>query len=228
MTFTRVASWAPCAAAVRATVTHQPGVVDLAVVVADRAGDRLRREVRRDPGDRLAAQVPVPRQTHLGGAEPRHHVVEQQSGADVRSLPAAVGQRVEERHRPDQVRRQPVEQETALLKCLSHQAEVEHLEVAEPAVDQLAAAAAGAAGQVALLQETRGQAAGDRVERDPGADDTAADDEHVQIVGAARRERPEGTDPRLRAECARTPVHATHPDRRACATHGAARASLSS
>ena len=29
---------------------HEPGVVDLAVVVADRAGDRLGREVRRDPG----------------------------------------------------------------------------------------------------------------------------------------------------------------------------------
>ena len=51
---------------------HQPGVVDLAVVVADRAGDRLGREVRRDPGDRLAGQVPVPGQPDLGLAEPGH------------------------------------------------------------------------------------------------------------------------------------------------------------
>jgi hypothetical protein len=138
-----------------------------------------------------------------------------------------MGQWVEERHRPDQVWRQPVEEEAALLERLSHQAEVEHLEVAEPAVDQLAAAAAGAAGQVALLHESGGQAAGDRVEGDAGADDTAADDEHVELVGAARRQGPEGADPRLRAERARTPVHATHPDRRACATRGHACASLS-
>ena len=109
-------------------------------------------------------------------------VVEQQPGADVGPLPAAVGQRVEERHRPHQVRRQPVEQQPALLERLADQAEVEHLEVAQPAVDQLAAAAAGAAGQVALLQQAGAEPAGHRVERDARADDTAADDEDVELV----------------------------------------------
>ena len=152
-------------------------------------------------------------------------VVEQQPGADVRPLPAAVGQRVEERHRPDQVRRQPGEQQAALLQRLADQAEVEHLEVAQPAVDQLAAAAAGAAGQVALLEQSGGESAGDRVEGDAGADDAAADDQHVELVGAAWRPGSARARVRaVRAERARTPVHATGRSSRAgvtCATRGA-------
>jgi hypothetical protein len=184
---------------------HQPGVVDLRVVVADRAVVVLRGEVRRQSGHGLAGQVPVPRQAGLAGAEPRHRVVEQQPGADVGALPAAVGQRVEERDRPDQVRRQPVEQQPALLERLADQPEVEHLQVTQAAVDQLAAAAAGAAGQVALLQQPGGEAAGDSVEGDAGADHPAADDEHVELVAAAGREHVEGADPGFRAERASAP-----------------------
>ena len=124
----------------------QPGVVDLAVVVADRAVQLLGPQVGRDPGDLPAEQVPVPGHAHLVLPEHRHRVVERQPGADVRPLPAAV-QRVEERHRPDQVRREPGEQQAALLQRLLDQPEVEHLEVAQAAVDQLAAAAAGARGR---------------------------------------------------------------------------------
>jgi hypothetical protein len=49
-----------------------------------------------------------------------------------RAAPSRVGERVEERHRPDQVRRQPGEQQPALLERLADQPEVEHLEVAQP------------------------------------------------------------------------------------------------
>ena len=96
-----------------------------------------------------------------------------------------MGERVEERHRPDQVRREPGEQQAALLEGLPDQAEVEHLEVAQPAVDELAAPAAGAAGQVALLDQAGRQAAGHGVEGDPGADHSPADDEDVELLGAA-------------------------------------------
>ena len=161
---------------------HQPGVVDLAVVVLDRAGDRVGLEVGRDPGDLPLEEVPVPRHAHVVLAEHRHGVVEREPGADVRALPAAVGQRVEERHRPDQVRRQPGEQQPALLQRLAHQAEVEHLEVAQAAVDQLAAAAAGAAGQVALLEQPGVEAAGDGVERGAGADHSPADHQDVELA----------------------------------------------
>ena len=53
-------------------------------------------------------------------------------------------------------------------------------------------AAAGAGGEVALLDQAGRQAAGDRVERGAGADDAAADDEHVELValeGPHRRQR---------------------------------------
>ena len=168
MTRVRVATCAPWRGGGAGDRHHQPGVVDLAVVVADRAGDRVGLEVGGDPGDLPAEQVPVPRHAHLVLAEHRQRVVQREPGADVGPLPPAVGQRVEERHRPDQVRGQPGQQQPALLQRLAHQPEVEHLEVAQPAVDELAAATAGAAGQVALLEQTGVQAAGHRVER--GAD----------------------------------------------------------
>ena len=165
---------------------HEPGVVDLAVVVADRTGDRLRREVRRDPGDAPAGQVPVLGHAHVVLPGHRHGVVQREPGADVGALPHLVGQRVEERHRPDQVRREPGQQQAALLEGLPDQAEVEHLEVAQPAVDELAAAAAGAAGQVALLDQPGRQAAGHGVEGHPGADHSPADDQDVELLGGHR------------------------------------------
>ena len=104
-----------------------------------------------------------------------------ESGPDVRPLPRAV-QRVEERHRPDQVRREPGQQQAALLQGLAHQSEVEHLQVAQPTVDELAAARAGAGREVALLDQPGGQAAGRRVEGGAGTDDAAADDEQVELA----------------------------------------------
>jgi len=82
-----------------------------------------------------------------------------------------VDQRVDERHRLDQVRRELLDQQPALLQRLRHQAEVEHLQVAQAAVDELAGAAGGPGGEVAGLDEADAQPAGGRVERAPGADD---------------------------------------------------------
>ena len=64
-------------------------------------------------------------------------VVEHQPGADVRALPV-LGQRQQERHRRDQVRRQHVEQQPALAQRLADEPEVLLLEVAQAAVDELA------------------------------------------------------------------------------------------
>ena len=178
---------------------HQPRVVDLAVVVADRAVQTLDLEVGRDPGDLLAEQVLVlghPGVAELGrpGSDDRHGVVQGQPGADVRPLVGVV-QRVEERHRPDQVRRQPGQQQAALLEGLLDQREVEHLQVAQAAVHELAAAAAGAAGQVALLDQAGAQPAGHGVEGHAGADDAAADHQHVELARRSRS-RPAPAGPR--------------------------------
>ena len=56
---------------------------------------------------------------------PAHRVVEQHAAADVEPLPDPVLQRVEERHRPGQVRAQPVEDQRALAQRLADQPEVE-------------------------------------------------------------------------------------------------------
>jgi hypothetical protein len=109
---------------------------------------------RRRLAQRLARdRWPVPRDAAARAAEQAHRVVERDAGADVRALPAAVLQRVEERHRADQVRGEALQQQRALAQGLGDQPEVEHLEVAQPAVHELAAAAARAAGPVAGLDQ---------------------------------------------------------------------------
>jgi hypothetical protein len=85
-----------------------------------------------------------------------------------------------------QVRGQPADEQAALVQRLAHQREVEHLQVAQPAVHELAGPAGRARGPVALLEQPDGQAAAGRVEGRAGAGDTAADDEDVEH-GAAHR-----------------------------------------
>ena len=156
---------------------HQPGVVDLAVVVADRAADRVLAQRREDPpGARRgsgagAAACPRPdRRTSAG-----ERVVERRRrrrsrpaarpGAAGRSARAG-GQRHQDRHRPDQVRREPGgEQARAPCSASCDQAELELLQVAQAAVDQLAGPAGGAGGEVAGLDQGHRQAPGGGVER---------------------------------------------------------------
>ena len=52
-------------------------------------------------------------------------------------------------------------------------------------MDQLAAAAAGATGEVALLEQAGVESAGDRVERGAGTHHATTDDEHVELALAA-------------------------------------------
>ena len=184
---------------------HQPGVVDLAVVVADRAGERVGAQVRGDPGD-------LPCGTGAGAAArpcrtcPTIAIASYSSepGADVGPLPAAVGAagRGTAPAGPGAARAGSSSRPRSCER-LAHQAEVEHLEVAQPAVDQLAAAAAGADGQVALLEQPGGEPAGHGVEGRAGADDPAADDEDVELpVGGRRRQRGERLVASPGAECA--------------------------
>jgi hypothetical protein len=75
-----------------------------------------------------------------------------------------------------------VQQQRTFTQRLGDQPEVEHLEVAQPAVDELAAAAAGATGPVTLLDQPGAQSAGDGVQRAARADHPAADDQQVELV----------------------------------------------
>ncbi len=161
---------------------HQPGVVDLAVVVADRAVQVVGAQVGSDPGELLAEHVLVLRHAHVVLAGHRHRVVERHAGADVRALPGV--RRAGRGTAPggpgagaSRVSSRPRSSSASLTRR-----EVEHLQVAQPAVHQLA--------ELRLLvplarsrcsTSAGAQAAGDRVERRADADDPAAHDQDVEL-----------------------------------------------
>ena len=86
--------------------------------------------MRRNPG---AGQLLVPR----GRPGAAHRVIERETRCDVRPLPAATGERVEERHGPHEVRGEPREHELTLLERLAHEVEVHLLEIAQTSVEEL-------------------------------------------------------------------------------------------
>ena len=137
------------------------GVVDLGVVVLEGADHRVVAHRRRDPHRLALGEVTVPGHSLVAAAE---RVVEDHPGADVGRFPALL-QREEEGDGADQVRGQRLQQEAALAQRLADQAEVYLLEVAEPAVDQLARARRGPGGVVARLQQRHREAARGGVER---------------------------------------------------------------
>ena len=116
-------------------------------------------------------------------------VISGHASSDVGALPAVVGEREQERHRVHQVRREPLEEQRPLAERLTHQPDVQLLEVAQPAVDELARSRRGAGAKVPGLDEPYGQPSGDRVERDSGAHDAAADDQHLQLRAGQRVKR---------------------------------------
>ena len=78
--------------------------------------------------------------------------------------------------------RRQLDHQLALQQRLAHQAEVEVLEVAQAAVDQLGGAARGAGGVVLALDQGHAVAARGRVERHAGAGDAAADHHEIEAV----------------------------------------------
>jgi hypothetical protein len=171
---------------------HQAGVVGLAVV-EEVAGGRLARGQRGELlADLVAPDDPVPIWAPLGAgavyapaAAPAaaalhgHHVVEVEADADEAVGPCAVEGGDDERQRPDQMRGQ-LDHELALEQGLADEPEVEVLQVAQPAVDQLRRAAGGARREVGLLDQRDAVAARGGVEGDARAGDPPADDDDVE------------------------------------------------
>jgi hypothetical protein len=162
------------------------GVVLGGVVELDGADERVGAQRGRDLERAALGEMAVAG----NGPSAADGVVEDQPGAEVRALPAAAAQRPQERHRRHEVGREPREQQLALAQRLAHEPEVAHLEVPQAAVDELARCAGGAGREVARLDERDAQAARGGVERRPGAGDAAPDDEHVQVAGRRRLDRP--------------------------------------
>ena len=157
-----------------------PGVVHLRVVVDHRAGQPVGAQRGRAAQRAARAEVPVVRDRAPGAL---HRVIDHQAGAHVRPLHDLPVQRIEERHRPDQVRREPGDEQVAFPQRLPHQLEVALLQVPQAAVDQLARPARRAGGEVTGLDQTHPQAPGRGVQRGPRAGDAAA---HHQDIERAR------------------------------------------
>src|SRR6185436_7571245 len=79
-------------------------------------------------------------------------------------------------------------QQRALEQRLAHEAKVEVLEIAKPAVDELRGAARGAGGEVGLLDEGDAVPARGGVQGHTGAGDPAADDDEVEALPLHRSE----------------------------------------
>ena len=168
-------------------MAHVLGVVHLAVVVPDGTDEGVVLEARRGPQGPAAAQVLVERHAAAVAAGDGHDVVQRDAGADVGPLKNRLGQRVQEGHGPGQVRGEHGEDQPALVQRLLDQGEVEHLQVAEAAVDELGGPGRGAGGPVVGLDDADAQAAGDGVQGGAGADDSAADDQDVEFLARVRR-----------------------------------------
>ena len=80
------------------------------------------------------------------------------------------------------MRRDSGQEQAPLAQGLAHELELQHLEVPQPAVDQLARPARGTRSQVTRLDQADRQAARHRVERDADAGDPAPDDEDVELL----------------------------------------------
>ena len=157
-------------------VDDQPGVVGEGVEVAHRAGEprpRQAGEPRKRLGDAEGCRI-------AEVVEPAQHVVH----ADAeRHFPPAEGRALA---RGEQKRQRLGEvggdagDDRLLFAGLAHQADAALGEIADAAVEQAAGAAARAGGEVVLLDQRGSESAHGRVAGNAGADDAAADHEHVE------------------------------------------------
>ena len=154
--------------AVRHRRPHQfhdvAGVIDLGVVIEDGPAQRPRVEPRRRSESTALAQVPVEGKTAAVARREAQDVVKRHPGTDVRALEERAPQRVQDRHRPDEMGRQVLEEQRPLPQGLAHQTEVQHLEVPEAPMDQFAGPARRARRPVLRLHEAHGQTAAGRVQ----------------------------------------------------------------
>jgi len=154
---------------------HQAGVVDPAVRVLEAFADFRLERAGRAEGQVARARQAVPR---------AEMVVEEQAGADHPRRAQVRAVRQDEAQRAHQVRGH-AEQHLALAERLADQAEFVVFQVAQAAVDQLAAGRGGVRGEVVLLAEEHRQAAAGGVGGDAAAVDAAAD--HGEVVDLGQR-----------------------------------------
>ena len=167
-------------------VDDQARVVDAGVVEADGAGQAAGVEGGGQGRGALAGQVVLERDgpAPVGAGEGQrvvHADADRRVGAFVLVLEGP-----QEGLGLDEVRRGAGEQSASFGERLVHEGEVELVEVAQAAVDELGRPARGAAGPVAHLDDAGAQAARRGVQGDAGARHPAADDEDVEALRRAQ------------------------------------------
>lgn len=96
-------------------------------------------------------------------------VVKKDTRGDVGTLPPAFGQREQKRQRLDQMRCQRGQRQFTFIERLTHQPELQLLEVAQPAVEHLRGAARRAGGQVPRLDQRHLEPTGGSIQSASGA-----------------------------------------------------------
>ena len=134
----------------------------------------------------------LPRIQPLAGGQAlveRQRVVQLHAGLQFGAVQdAAAGHRHQESQWMHEMWRH-AQQDFAFAHVGAHQAEVEHFEIAQAAVDQARWARGRARGQVVLLHQGDFEPAQGQVAGDAGADDAAADHQHVERAAFEGLER---------------------------------------
>ena len=161
----------------------EPAVVGDAVDVEAATAQTGRAQTRHHAQRPLRRDEPV----QAGAGERR---VEGDPGLDDHgAVRAGVVEREQERHGPDQVRRDASHQQAALLVCFAYEAHVAEAQVAQPSVDELRRGARGLAAEVAAFDERDREPVPGRGCGDAGADDPAAHDQQIEVSARKLFER---------------------------------------
>ncbi len=163
----------------------QPCVVDeLAVPAAHPAAEGLGADRGRETQHLGPADRPGGAEHRVRGADDSPHAVAHAiPDADVCSsrYVARRVQRQDLRHRSDEMRSDPREQQVPLRRALVRDADLARCEVAQAAVDELRAPATRTVREVAPLDQHGPKAAARGIQRYPCAGGAAADHQHVDV-----------------------------------------------
>ena len=114
----------------------------------------------------------------------RRGVVQAEPRPDDEPFHGATGERNQQRDAADQVRRRAVQQQITLAAEGGDGGDTDPTEVDQATVHQRAGPSGPATAPVTGVDQSDPEASGDRVERYPGTDDAATDDEDVEIGGS--------------------------------------------
>ena len=156
----------------------QPRVVRPGVGIERRGMQALGAQLRDEPERAGLADTAV----QLRASESR--VQEDARAHEPGTVRAVAVEREDERQPVHEMRCDDVHQCAPLLVRLAHQPDVAHLEVAQPAMDQLGGGARGCRCEVAALDERHVEPVRARGLGDAGADDPATDHEQIEVARA--------------------------------------------